>query len=1285
MHRTILTRTTIVLCFLLAPAASRPAHALNVEWDNTFGSRGQAAGQFNIPAGGAVDAQGNYHITDNRGGRVVVFDKTGKFQREYGTNSTPKLARPWGIAISPATGKIFVADNDQHLLFVFAPDGKLIETLGGRGSNPGSLRDPQGVAIRHGGRVYVADTGNGRISVFGEDGLFLGVFGPESKGTGATLKKPVDVAVDPEENIYVADSGLREVVIFNRDWRRLTKIGRDRGFSEPAAVATDANGTVAMLDADSQRIFHFAPGQKPLQTFGSSGSAQAQFRSALGLVFDDVNGRFVVVDTGNQRVQTFRHRDREGQTPRPNYRPEYTLEFVRSITVKADDIDVGDGKIFALDSRGKTIRVLTTEGAAVNSIALKWESKDAVEDPANILYHAGTVYVTDRGAHDVKMFDAGGTFKGRMGARGSAPGQLRDPRGMFASDRFLFIVDRGNDRVSLFSPNGGFVTINQSKGSGALSKPVDLVADADGNLYVLDEGPNRLMKYSQNSQFLNALCRDGYGPGSLDRPAAIEMDRMEMFYILDRNGISIVDKECKPMAGFGGGIDGKGKGRYTATGGLAVDDSKGTFIYFSDPANDAIQVVTFKQTPSAAVGLTLTTGREGATLSWTGTAEAFRQAWEIQGAAKPEGPFTKIADAKQPPFELKYPVENDPTCFRVVARSFSGVESTPSNVVIDIFRQANLLFAARQFDVALARADEHLAGYPDQPDALFLKARSLVELKRAPEAAEIFRKLAQVEGYGERALEELGRIYLADAKYKEAGDIATQLLTLNDLSVAAHKMLATVALETGQLDDAIAKSSRAAAINANDTEALDIQARAYLKKGLPGEAIKIYTNALKINKTDPVLYIGLSSALISIGQPAQAVPYLQWVVKQQPDNIRSRELLARALLAAKQPSAALEQAEAVKRLGPEQAVGHELAGFAARDLNDMPKAILELEQAARKEPQNPRYQIQLGLLYRAANRPGDANLAFQKAIALTPNTAPERRVLADQLFQAQLYPLATVEYDNVFRLDPKQTDAVLLSAESYYLSNRMEPARNAYLKALDVNPNAGLAHYRLGSMHMSAKEYEQAVPRFLLASRIEPAQHAYHAMLGDAYMGLGDAKSATDAYRTATEIEPGNATYQAKYGQAKAKYDAAPYERTGPLEIVNLTIPDLVQSAFEQYRQSGALEMRFSNRAGEDLYQVKVKFQVPGLTAYPYEDQLTVLKPKDTQALTIKPRFNQAALDLPGDTFAVASFEISYYFQKRVRTFNIYRSLLIRADLSKPAVPPGAVPSPVPAATPGFR
>ena len=75
--------------------------------------------------------------------------------------------RPFGFAVNPSTGSVFVADFINHRIQVFDSSGNFIAKWGTVGSADGQFSFPAGVAVNPTtGNVYVADTGNNRIQVF---------------------------------------------------------------------------------------------------------------------------------------------------------------------------------------------------------------------------------------------------------------------------------------------------------------------------------------------------------------------------------------------------------------------------------------------------------------------------------------------------------------------------------------------------------------------------------------------------------------------------------------------------------------------------------------------------------------------------------------------------------------------------------------------------------------------------------------------------------------------------------------------------------------------------------------------------------------------------------------------------------------------------------------------------------------------------------------------------------------------------------------------------------------
>ncbi len=169
------------------------------------------------------------------------------------------------------------------------------------------LRHPEGIDIGPGGRTYVAERGNHRVSVWSLSGDLVGIWGARGSGIGA-FEAPEDVAIDDERNrLYVADTGNARVQVMElstgaalAEW---TEIGRPRG------IAVGPDGNVHVSDAAGHRIDRFSPDGVRLGSFGGApegvpSDLSGRLNTPLGLSFD-TTGRLYVADHGNQRVQWF--------------------------------------------------------------------------------------------------------------------------------------------------------------------------------------------------------------------------------------------------------------------------------------------------------------------------------------------------------------------------------------------------------------------------------------------------------------------------------------------------------------------------------------------------------------------------------------------------------------------------------------------------------------------------------------------------------------------------------------------------------------------------------------------------------------------------------------------------------------------------------------------------------------------------------------------------------------------------------------------------------------------
>ena len=170
------------------------------------------------PLGLAFDMKGNLYVTDLAGPfqKVLVIDRAAAVVRTLGEND--KLSFPNGVAVD-AAGDVFVSDSNNGRLLMFGADGTVRAQVG-RGSGQGNLGLPRGIAIDGSGRVFVADSTGQGVFVYRAPGdserrlQYQGYVGGEGVADGM-FEYPNSVAIDARGRVYVADTFNDRVQIWS--------------------------------------------------------------------------------------------------------------------------------------------------------------------------------------------------------------------------------------------------------------------------------------------------------------------------------------------------------------------------------------------------------------------------------------------------------------------------------------------------------------------------------------------------------------------------------------------------------------------------------------------------------------------------------------------------------------------------------------------------------------------------------------------------------------------------------------------------------------------------------------------------------------------------------------------------------------------------------------------------------------------------------------------------------------------------------------------------------------
>ena len=131
----------------------------------SWGSRGSAPGQFNVPHTMAIDAQGLIYIGDRQNNRIQVFDGDGNFKTQF-----VNVGAPSAICITPGPRQFLYASNsnpsttmDNGEIYKMTLDGKILGKFGTAGKLLKEFGSVHEMDCRSENELYVGEITNWRV------------------------------------------------------------------------------------------------------------------------------------------------------------------------------------------------------------------------------------------------------------------------------------------------------------------------------------------------------------------------------------------------------------------------------------------------------------------------------------------------------------------------------------------------------------------------------------------------------------------------------------------------------------------------------------------------------------------------------------------------------------------------------------------------------------------------------------------------------------------------------------------------------------------------------------------------------------------------------------------------------------------------------------------------------------------------------------------------------------------------------------------------------------------
>ncbi|MDX2044345.1 MAG: hypothetical protein SF097_24260 [Acidobacteriota bacterium] len=519
------------------------------------GDGGQAtAANLSLPTDVVVDNAGNIYICATGNNRIRKVTADGVINTVAGNGNTAfngdgilataaALSGPQSIALDSA-GNIYIVDRGNLRIRRVTVNNDAINTLAGGNSGfspDGSsttlarLSAPTGIALDAAGNVFFSDRDNFRVrriaNALSPDTVSptVAISSPAPTGSFTATTNPIALSGTANDNGAVTlvrwsnDRGGSGTAIGTASWS-ISSVTLLPGVNNITVTAWDASGNagsaVLMVNYQAPQVVVTLAGTGAAANSADGGPANAAaLWTPRGLVVDAM-GNVIFADNLNRRVRK--------------------VSPAGVITAFAGTGEVGSG---GDGGQAKDATFNSPTGVAIDA--------------------AGNVYISDSNTHRVRKVAPDGVittvagtgvgFGGFNGDGGLAKdAELAGPQGLAVDkDGNLYIADRSNNRIRKitvadgkistvagtglfgFSGDGGLAT------EADLSLPTGVAVDAAGNIYIADQGNNRIRKVNASDKKISTIAGTGVtgfsGDGGQAANAQISLS-FPSFMVVDAAG-----------------------------------------------------------------------------------------------------------------------------------------------------------------------------------------------------------------------------------------------------------------------------------------------------------------------------------------------------------------------------------------------------------------------------------------------------------------------------------------------------------------------------------------------------------------------------------------------------------------------------------------------------------------------------------------------------------------------------------------------------------------------------
>ena len=491
--------------------------------------------------------------------------------------------------------------------------------------------------------------------------------------------------------------------------------------------------------------------------------------------------------------------------------------------------------------------------------------------------------------------------------------------------------------------------------------------------------------------------------------------------------------------------------------------------------------------------------------------------------------------------------------------------------------------AKKEYSAAVIELKNALKIEPNNAEARYLLAASLLDTGQAVDAATEARKALELKYPPDQALPVLARALLASGEFKRLiaetserqgetaktkAEIATlrgqAFLALGDAAAARTSLDAALAadanfvpakmarvrlaLAAGDAQEALSQLGAILSADAANEEALVQKAQIEAALGQTVEGIATLRQAVAAAPNSPFVRWTLLVALVNTGKVDEAAQEVGVLKKLAPNDPRT--WYAEALVAYSQNNlkVATDLLERAKQAAPDYLPALYLSGLIDMRLDKFASAEANLRSVLAKAPNEVAVRRALAALYVKRGRSVQALETLEPALRARPDDASLLRAVGEIYFLSNNPPKAAEFFARANKLDSANVAGQVRLAQVNLAAGDAAQAVRDLEKLAAGQQGSGEADLALISAHLNAREFGKALAAAERFEKRQPKNPAAQNAKGVVYLAMRDNARARASFEKAVSLNPDFATslfhlarldtLEKNYGAARSRYQS---------------------------------------------------------------------------------------------------------------------------------------------------